>query len=118
MKLVTKVALGVAGVGFVASPTIADAGVAKQGSDTTEYYASTFDMEVCDKESDGQGVHGDFTFNQNHTTVRVDEQGGAASACDRERPGSLGLQGLWRHRTVEEDPDILDGDYQSAWKYH
>jgi len=74
-------------------------------------------MWVCDEESDGYGVHGDFDFHYQGQRLRLDESGGADSSCDSKNAGSWGVWGLWRHRTVEERPAWNDLDEKGAWDY-
>lgn len=121
MKLVTKGLLALTTVAFVGGPTLASAGTATQGDDTTNYLREAdgdIRMEVCDNEPDGYGVHGDFDFHYNGEQQRFDESGGADSACDRRGPGAAGLHGLWRHRTVEERPAWNVNDIKGDWHYH
>jgi len=121
MKHVTRGLVALTAVGFISGPTLANAGTAYQGDDTTNYFRNSSGnmvMQVCDNESDGYGVHGDFTFNYNRDFIRFDESGGADSACDTQGPGTSGIQGLWRHRTVEERPDAFELDVKGEYHYH
>jgi len=121
MKIVTGSLVAVAAVSFLSAPALAVAGVATQGSDSTNYYKSPtagWRMQVCDREADGYGVHGDFDYWYNNERHRFDESGGSASSCDEKSPGVESLQGLWRHRTVEERPAWNEVDVKGDWHNH
>jgi hypothetical protein len=118
MKFLTGALSTMMVIGFASAPSLVNAGVAYQGSDSTNYNNTTWVETVCDNESDGYGVHGDFDFNYNGIRQRFDESGGAASACDTRGAGSDGIEGLWRHRTVEERPSVTELDVKGDWHYH
>lgn len=121
MKFFGRILVTIAAASFLVGPSVANAGDAFQGSDSTNYITNSSGeklLEVCDNEADGYGVHGDFTFNQNKTNERFDETGGASSACDTKKAACCALQGLWRHRTVEERPAWNELDIKGDWHYH
>lgn len=124
MKYLVKGLLSLTVVGFITGPTLAYAGVAPQGDDTSNYIQQAdgdWKMKVCDNEPDTYGVHADFHWGSatnNQGITRFDETGGADSACDLKSPGSVALWGLYRHRTVEERPAWNELDVKGDWDYH
>jgi hypothetical protein len=88
---------------------------AYQGDDVSYTVNGNANLQVCDRESDGHGVHADgnkFEDTDGNTAFRVDDPDGAWGDCGI----SVSTSGVRRHRTVEElgwEPDI-----KGEWNYH
>ncbi len=71
-------------------------------------------VEVCDRESDGYGVHATGETIQNDE-FRVDVQYGLSDWCDKST--FVGWEFVWRHKTVEERPAWNEPDIVGDWAY-
>jgi hypothetical protein len=97
--------------GIIVSGPAAYAGYAYQSSDVSYGINTNSRVRVCDKESDGHGVHTDsYNFSGNY--FRADDPDGAGGYCG----DTAYMGGVYRHRTVEEIDNAFD--YYGDWSYH